>query len=257
MFIRRISAGLLEQNWYAVVLEIVIVVVGVFFGLQASNWNENRIAKAEARTYYARLIDDLRAEQSVRTARVAYFQKTRRHGKSALNALLAPNAERGATFLIDVYQTTQRWNYFPQRTTYDELSSGSIANAISDTTLRSQLANFYTQLENSKMTQNEETALRTELRRYMPDNVQQLIRRECGDKYTFTDNNILLLSLPDVCNVVFDPSVVTNAIAELSEYTELKRDLAHHLGILDGKLVSNDAYILPAQDLVSQLETMN
>lgn len=107
------------------------------------------------------------------------------------------------------------------------------------------------------MTQNEEIVLRTELRRYMPDDVQHLIRKECGDKYAFMDSNVLLLSLPDVCNVVFDPSVVTNAIAELSEYTELRRDLAHHLGILDGKLVSNDAYILPAQDLVRQLETMN
>lgn len=94
MFIRRISNGLLEQNWYAVVLEIVIVIVGVFFGLQANNWNEDRIAKAEARMYYARLIEDLRAEQRVRVARAAYFQKTMRHGKSALNALLAPNLEQ-------------------------------------------------------------------------------------------------------------------------------------------------------------------
>ena len=37
-----ITAHLKEQNWIAVILDFVIVVMGVFVGLQVSNWNEAR-----------------------------------------------------------------------------------------------------------------------------------------------------------------------------------------------------------------------
>jgi len=40
MILRRITAHLKDQNWFAVYLDLTIVVVGVFIGIQVSNWNE-------------------------------------------------------------------------------------------------------------------------------------------------------------------------------------------------------------------------
>lgn len=40
MRLRSITQHIKEQNWFAVVLDFIIVVVGVFVGLQVSNWNE-------------------------------------------------------------------------------------------------------------------------------------------------------------------------------------------------------------------------
>jgi hypothetical protein len=57
----RISRHYKEQNWFAVSLELFIVFLAVFIGLQADNWNQERIAKETATTYYSRLIEDMRA----------------------------------------------------------------------------------------------------------------------------------------------------------------------------------------------------
>ena len=40
MLFRRVLQHVKEQNWTAVALDFVIVVVGGFVGLQVSNWNE-------------------------------------------------------------------------------------------------------------------------------------------------------------------------------------------------------------------------
>lgn len=40
MILRSITQHVKNQNWFAVMLDFIIVVVGVFVGLQVSNWNE-------------------------------------------------------------------------------------------------------------------------------------------------------------------------------------------------------------------------
>lgn len=42
MLLRRLSENLKSQSWIAVCLDLVIVVVGIFLGLQASQWFEHR-----------------------------------------------------------------------------------------------------------------------------------------------------------------------------------------------------------------------
>ena len=42
MIFRRFLGNLRRQDWTAVLVELVVVVVGVFIDLQASNWNESR-----------------------------------------------------------------------------------------------------------------------------------------------------------------------------------------------------------------------
>ena len=59
---RRVLAQLRRHDWFAVVIELVVVVVGVFIGLQASNWNEDRQTNARAAVFTERLRADLREE---------------------------------------------------------------------------------------------------------------------------------------------------------------------------------------------------
>ena len=48
-----------NQDWTAVFLDFVIVVLGVFMGLQVQNWNEARLQQQTARVYVERIRDDL------------------------------------------------------------------------------------------------------------------------------------------------------------------------------------------------------
>ena len=59
MLLRRITKHVTDQNWFAVFLDFVIVVVGVFIGIQVANWNEERQQKQTTKHYIERLVDEL------------------------------------------------------------------------------------------------------------------------------------------------------------------------------------------------------
>lgn len=45
MLLRRIIEHVKAQNWTAIAIDFVIVVVGVFIGIQVSNWNDARVTR--------------------------------------------------------------------------------------------------------------------------------------------------------------------------------------------------------------------
>ncbi len=51
MIIRRILDALRKPEWGTALIELLIVVIGIFLGLQISNWNEDRKAQAEGYFY--------------------------------------------------------------------------------------------------------------------------------------------------------------------------------------------------------------
>lgn len=77
MKLRRLTLNVKEQNWLAVVLDFLIVILGVFLGLQVNNWNDERIASITTQKYYKRLIEDLHTEDKTRKSRVEYQQRTK------------------------------------------------------------------------------------------------------------------------------------------------------------------------------------
>ncbi len=59
MILRRLATSIRKQDWFAVVIETLIVVMGVFLGLQVNNWNEARDAEARRQAIVEALITDL------------------------------------------------------------------------------------------------------------------------------------------------------------------------------------------------------
>lgn len=55
MILRRLSRSLQEQNWTAIVIEFILLVVGVFLGIQVANWNATRVDRIEYEAAIARL----------------------------------------------------------------------------------------------------------------------------------------------------------------------------------------------------------
>lgn len=56
--LRNVSEHINNQNWFAVTIDFLIVVIGVFLGLQAQEWNQHRTDRAKAKTYIQRLSAD-------------------------------------------------------------------------------------------------------------------------------------------------------------------------------------------------------
>jgi hypothetical protein len=62
MILRRVIEHVKKQEWTAVFLDFLIVVVGVFIGIQVSNWNAAQINAARQETLLNELTADLRAD---------------------------------------------------------------------------------------------------------------------------------------------------------------------------------------------------
>lgn len=59
MILRRLTKHINDQNWFAVALDFFIVVIGVFIGIQVSNWNSSLQDRRDGRIYLQRIHADL------------------------------------------------------------------------------------------------------------------------------------------------------------------------------------------------------
>ncbi|MBX3430522.1 MAG: hypothetical protein KF779_13155 [Hyphomonadaceae bacterium] len=59
MILRRVIAHLRKQEWTAIAIDFVIVVLGVFVGLQVSNWNAARSERSAEIRYLAAMEEDV------------------------------------------------------------------------------------------------------------------------------------------------------------------------------------------------------
>jgi hypothetical protein len=58
MILRKLADAIREQHWFTVILEILIVVVGIFIGLQVDGWNEGRKNQQDIEVQLLRIADD-------------------------------------------------------------------------------------------------------------------------------------------------------------------------------------------------------
>ena len=59
MILRRLSKSLNEQNWTAIWIEFVLLVAGVFLGIQVANWNAARVDRIEYEAALGRLGEEI------------------------------------------------------------------------------------------------------------------------------------------------------------------------------------------------------
>jgi hypothetical protein len=60
MILRRLSQSLKQQNWAAIWIEFVLLIAGVFLGIQVSNWNEERTERLREAEFIERLSRDFK-----------------------------------------------------------------------------------------------------------------------------------------------------------------------------------------------------
>jgi hypothetical protein len=59
MIVRRLTHAIREQNWFAVVLEVAVVVIGIFIGLEVNDWNQQRLERKSDQRALALFVDEL------------------------------------------------------------------------------------------------------------------------------------------------------------------------------------------------------
>lgn len=251
--IRRIREHVEAQNWFAVGIDLLIVVVGVFLGTQANNWNQDRLDRAEARQFRSEIVSNLRSNEEDVAARERYYKQVRSHAIAAL-AALRRDAPLGEQFLIDTYQASQGWRRSIDRTAFDELQSSGVSQLVGDREIRSALSAYYVMARGFDAFAREETTYRNRLRSEMALEPQLAVRRLCDDQMRNLPLGAEVPELPSTCRLGLAPSAARDAAEALAAIDGLERDLTRLIVDIDQRLQLFERTRLSAVRLRSQLE---
>ncbi len=253
MIVRRIREHVSQHNWFAVGIDLAIVIVGVFIGTQANNWNEARIERAAAADYREQIIDDLKSNEADIAGRLAYYRSVRVHALATLAAIETPSRPLSEQFLIDAYQASQVWLRPLIRTGYDEMTGAGLSHGIGDRQTRSKLTAWYTQIPQFDATASNMTSYRERLRRAMPYKVQYAVRKRCGERVTTVPSGAQMAALPHSCSLDLDQSTVGEANSWI-EAADLGEDLTRHIADIDQKLAAFERFGRLAREIRVFLE---
>ena len=140
----RLAAQLRRQDWSAVAIDLLIVIIGVFLGIQASNWNDTRKDRQLAGEYLGRIGGDLRYDIDQLRDRESFWRASASAGDRALRF-----AEDGRldddqwTTLLDFFEAGQIWNYEINDGTYREMLSAGRLDLLKDNRLKAELSDYY------------------------------------------------------------------------------------------------------------------
>ncbi len=111
MIVRRMLKHVGEQNWLAVVLDFLVVVLGIFIGLEVSNWNQARVERQQANYYIDLLATELAEDIDAGAAEIEASLATLRRSFEAAELMTKPawSAEEEATFKSAVMSTIELW----------------------------------------------------------------------------------------------------------------------------------------------------
>jgi hypothetical protein len=145
MSLRTLARRLREHDWVAVAIEVLIVVAGVFIGLQVSNWNEHRRESARGAEYLQRLHDELLEDARGLRDISAFWSQVGANGAVALEYAEDGVLAQGSAWktLLAYYQASQVWPYRKPDVTFQEIRSSGDLLLIRNPALRARIASHY------------------------------------------------------------------------------------------------------------------
>lgn len=240
MVIRRIRDHVVDHNWFAVAVDVGIVVLGVFLGIQVNNWNLARLTRDQARDDRAMLIGDLEANQHNLAMRTHYYQWVHDSAARALAGLDRPSSALGSQFLIDAYTASQILPWSLKRNGYDQIQAGGRIGALGDAALRDKVTNFYVTSGVTGEVLAETMPYHDIIRRLMPYAAQRAIRATCNETIREDRSGQAIMILPKTCSINLDQTTIATAVRQVRDAPGLALDLNRLLVDLDQKLVSTD-----------------
>ena len=183
MILRRLSQSLKEQNWTAIWIEFILLVAGVFLGIQVANWNQEREANQKSKVFTERLRNDLRGEDWTYQFLITYNREVLANANRAVEALEGKSAISDEALLVSAYRATQYRNRNQRGTTYDELVSTGNIDLIRDRTLRDTAIRLYNLAVFDNLVQEGiRSRYREAYRMSLPNQVQRAVSKHCGDR---------------------------------------------------------------------------
>jgi hypothetical protein len=148
MILRRLTDALRKQDWFTVAVETLIVVFGVFIGLQVNNWNEARQDRAAGRFYLSSIGADIASDIEALEDNIENLQRESDHAELIDSFLRGKPVAASDWDMFQIIYYRAGWTPFmPTRITYDELVSAGRFRIVGDAALRRDISDYYAGIE--------------------------------------------------------------------------------------------------------------
>ncbi len=155
MIFRRLAGHLRHDNWFTVILELVIVVVGLFLAFQLDRWYESQRNKSDLQAHLVSLTEDFTDNETRLISAIG-------GGMQEMEAAIALRAEirkdspdLSVAELNQLISLTSSLSTFQAvDLTYRNLISGGMLAELLSSDLKRELAEFYAAYELTKLIQN-------------------------------------------------------------------------------------------------------
>jgi hypothetical protein len=146
--IRRLARHLQRQDWSALLLELVVVVVGIFLAFQVDRWNVDRKLQSQG---FER-ISALTAEFSKNRESLEFYINRGQRVADSVMTLLALGDKDPETISHDQFYTLlagvdSNPTFQAARSAFDVLIATGEIDLIENTNLKRRLSEFYTQVD--------------------------------------------------------------------------------------------------------------
>jgi len=183
MLLRKVNEHFTAQNWGALTLDVIVLVIGVFIGIQVSNWNEVRLTNERGEELTERLVADLREEAWNIASIDEYMQDVLDNAERLRRALAGESELANADLVIHAFRASQYLWRPKVRVTYDELISTGGIGLITDAELRRAASIHYnSRAFDDIQIRGSQSLYRQIFRQIVPTPVHRELGVSCGDR---------------------------------------------------------------------------
>jgi hypothetical protein len=217
LLLARLSRSFREHDWFTGIVELVLLVIGIFIGFQLDRWNGERLEQKEADEYSLQLLEDLTIELHDVDNMIDYLEQVRTYGATALTAWNDNPAADAETLIVSFYQASNVLPFSSLRGTFDALSNKGLMNLIGGPGFSSRLSAYYGQALNAVLDQH--TAYRMEIRGILPNPVQAAIRDACSRLFS---DELLTEQLTSDCDIGLSEPAAQQILSEVTQYPKVQ-----------------------------------
>lgn len=250
MILRRLTANFRKQDWTAVTVELVIVVLGVFIGLQAQEWATAHAEQQRADVLLQQLRGDLDNEMRNINSYVDYQQVTAAYARTAIRGLESPGSVDLQTWVASTYQATQTYTTQSICSTFDEMKSTGAIDLIPHARFRALLISYYSVDWSQTPLMNAQAPYRELLRSILPYTIQKAIKASCGDRNKIIDG-VVVTVLPKTCHIDLPAADIARAADTLRATPGLLPALTYQLSLTETNIESTEPFQQQLADLIA------
>lgn len=239
MLLRRIISHFRKQEWTAIGIDFVIVVLGVFIATQVADWSAGEADKRRGRVYLQQLTADMQQDHRGLEWIKSYYDEVY-EGAVRANALLEQPNPDPRELVISAYRGTEYIYYATTTSTWNQIvSSGDVALIPAE--VRAAIEDYLRYNSSRDVEQRfGNSAYRQIVRRLISHQVQDVLRSRCSEQndtaggvtnfpaecdLSSVDNAQILASARALQR---DPQVLLDLRYQISDLAASRANIARH-----------------------------